>query len=118
MQRDIINDLTAWQNAPERKPLVLIGVRQCGKTYIIQEFGRTHFSKMYYFNLEKDELAASAFAYDYDVKRIVKELSGLAGLGEITPGEALLVLDEIQASPRAITALKYFSENLSKQQII
>lgn len=118
MYRSIMDDLLKWKDSSARKPLVITGVRQCGKTYVMQDFGKKHFDSVVYVNLEKNELAASVFDYDYDVKRIVAELETIIAAGKIIMGETLLILDEIQACPRAITSLKYFCEDMRELHVI
>ena len=110
MKREIINNLTEWKDSSRRKPLLLTGVRQCGKTHTLKEFGEKCFPNVCYINLEADNKYAAVFDYDYDVERIVNEIA-LISQTKIIEGETLLILDEIQETPRAITALKYFCEN-------
>ena len=116
MKRDITQELLAWKEQPNRKPLVLKGVRQCGKTYILKEFGREYYKDVAYFNFEETRSLSSLFEQDYDVKRIMFEL-GLFFGRTITPGNTLIILDEIQECPRAITALKYFCENAPEYHV-
>ncbi len=116
MERNIIESLKEWKNNPKRKPLILTGVRQCGKTYAVSQFGENEFSSFVYCNFEKDETLASIFAYDFDVRRIVEEISNI--VGKIEVGETLLFFDEIQTCPRAITALKYFCEDMRALHLI
>ena len=118
MYREIVKDLMKWRNSDKRKPLVITGMRQCGKTYVMQKFGKEAFESVVYINLEKNELAASIFEYDYDVHRIVNELSGFSEDGKIIPSKSLLIIDEIQACPRAITALKYFCEDMRELHVM
>lgn len=118
MERSIIKELRVWKDDENRKPLILTGVRQCGKTFIMREFAEAEFSDFLYVNLEKNELAASVFDYDYDVKRILRELCAVLGKSTIEPGKSLLILDEIQAAPRAVTAMKYFCEDMRELHII
>ncbi len=117
MQREIMNDLLAWKNRSRRKPLVLTGVRQCGKTYIVKKFAKEHFDSFAHINFEETEAAAAIFEYDFDVTRIITEIEFLTGQ-KIKDGETLLFFDEIQQCPRAITALKYFCENMPALHII
>ena len=116
MKRDITQELLAWKEQPNRKPLVLKGVRQCGKTYILKEFGREYYKDVAYFNFEETRSLSSLFEQDYDVKRILFELGLFLGR-TITPGNTLIILDEIQECPRAITALKYFCENAPEYHV-
>lgn len=116
MKREITQDLLAWKEQKNRKPLVLKGVRQCGKTYILKEFGREHYKDVAYFNFEETKSLISLFDQDYDFKRILFEL-GLFNGKTIQPEDTLVILDEIQECPRAITALKYFCENAAEYHI-
>ncbi|MBQ7540177.1 MAG: ATP-binding protein [Bacteroidaceae bacterium] len=111
MKRDLLNILVKWRNSQRRKPLLVTGVRQCGKTYTLKEFGHEYFDNVCYINLESSSNYTAIFDYDFDVQRIVGELELLEQC-KITPGKTLLILDEIQEVPRAITALKYFCENM------
>ena len=110
MKRDILDKLIEWKNSGRRKPLILSGVRQCGKTHTLSEFGEKYFKNVCYINFEADSKFVAVFDYDYDTERIVNEISLLRNC-KITDGETLLIFDEIQEAPRAITALKYFCEN-------
>ena len=116
MKRDITQELLAWKEQSNRKPLVLKGVRQCGKTYILKEFGREYYADVAYFNFEETRSLNSLFEQDFDVKRILFELGLFLGR-TITPGNTLIILDEIQECPRAITALKYFCENAPEYHV-
>lgn len=110
MERTIYQALVGWKDNPHRKPLVLQGVRQCGKTYTLKEFGRKEFEQCAYFNFEKDKNLADVFKYDYDTDRIMKEL-GYHTADKQPIGEGCLVIfDEVQECPEAITSLKYFLE--------
>ncbi len=117
MYRDIMNDLVRWKDSRRRKPLLLTGVRQCGKTYIVKEFGRQYFDDFVYINFEENEKLAAIFEYDLDVERIVKELE-VTLRARITIGHTLVFFDEIQAVPKAITSLKYFCENMKELHLI
>ncbi len=112
MRRTILKDLALWKDNPRRKPLVITGVRQCGKTYAMMEFGKAHFEDVAYINLERDPLAASVFELTLDPARIIASLSSISLNKPIVPGKTLLVLDEIQACPQALTSLKYFCEDM------
>ncbi|MDO4554968.1 MAG: AAA family ATPase [Lachnospiraceae bacterium] len=118
MERDIMNDLIDWKDAKDRKPLLLTGVRQCGKTYICKEFGERFFEDTAYFYFEGNKGLMSIFDYDFNVDRILDELGNLVRGKEIIPGKTLVIFDEIQACPNAITALKYFCENKRELHII
>ena len=117
MYREIINDLKKWKDKPRRKPLILTGVRQCGKTYIVDEFARSDFESYVYVNFESEETLSAIFDYDFDVNRIIKELERHFS-AKITPGKTLLFFDEIQECTRAITSLKYFCENMRDLHIV
>ncbi len=110
MEREITKQLLQWKDSRRRKPLLLTGVRQCGKTFVLKDFGKRFFRNTVYLNFEENEHLAGLFAYDFDVERILREIA-LTRKVSIVPGETLLILDEIQECPRAITALKYFCEN-------
>ncbi len=117
MHRDILNDLIKWKNKSSRKPLIVTGVRQCGKTYTLLEFANKNFKNYVYVNFEGTENLSAIFDYDFDVKRITSELSAYFKT-EIIPGETLLFFDEIQECPRAITSLKYFCENMRELHLV
>ena len=116
MKRHIIHQLIQWKNSPQRKPLLLTGVRQCGKTHILKELGNAQFEDMCYINFESNQNYAMIFDYDFNVERIIKEIELLQQC-KITAGKTLLIFDEIQEAPRAITALKYFCENMPQLHI-
>ena len=117
MYREIMSELERWKEKTRRKPLLLTGVRQCGKTYIINEFGKVSFEKVVRLNFEESEKAGAIFEYDFDVDRIISEIELHTG-DKIVPGRTLLFLDEIQNCPRAITSLKYFCENKKNLHVI
>lgn len=110
MKRKLMNELVCWKNNPRRKPLILNGARQVGKTWLLKEFGARHFESVAYVSLDNDAVARSYFDVDLDPRRIIASLSLQLNM-EIVPGKTLIILDEIQACPKAITALKYFCEN-------
>ena len=117
MYREIINDLKKWKDKSRRKPLILTGVRQCGKTYIVDEFARSNFESYVYVNFESEETLSAIFDYDFNVNRIIKELERHFKT-EIIPGKTLLFFDEIQECTRAITSLKYFCEQMRDLHIV
>ncbi len=117
MHREILNDLEKWKDKSRRKPLILTGVRQCGKTYIVNEFARKNFESYVYVNFESDETLAAIFDYDFDVDRIIKELEQHFKI-QIAPGKTLIFFDEIQECTRAITSLKYFCEKKRELHIV
>lgn len=117
MERTLISSLLEWKDKPDRKPLIIKGVRQSGKTYLMKDFGERHFQSVAYFNFEENDALKSIFDLNYDVKRILFEL-GLSRGSTITPGDTLLVFDEIQECGRAITSLKYFCENAPEYHVV
>lgn len=117
MKRLLINELVKWKNKNNRKPLILKGVRQCGKTYLLKAFGQEYYSSVAYFNFEENEKLRTVFEKDYDTSRIILEL-GLYSGQTIKPNETLVIFDEIQECGKAITALKYFCENASEYHIV
>lgn len=117
MYRDIIEDLKEWKDKTGRKPLLLTGVRQCGKTYIVEEFAKSNFRSYVRINFEESEKLSAIFDYDFDVRRIVSELE-IYCRTRIIPGETCVFFDEIQECPRAITSLKYFCENMRGLHLI
>lgn len=118
MERDIMKQLVAWKDSPDRKPLLVTGVRQCGKTYILKEFGNRYFEDTAYFYFEGNKGLASIFDYDLDPVRILRELGSIVRGQEIIPGKTLIIFDEIQACPNAVTSLKYFCENMEEIPIV
>lgn len=118
MERNVMGRLLEWKNRKKRKPLLLLGVRQCGKTYILKEFGNRYFKDVAYFYFEGNDALMSIFEYDLDVHRIVEELGRVVRHQAILPGKTLVIFDEIQASSRAITSLKYFCENMPELHIV
>ena len=117
MYREITKDLMKWKESIRRKPLLMTGVRQCGKIYIVKEFAKEHFNRFVYINFEAEEKLASIFDYDFDVNRILTEIERHTKT-KIIQGETLVFFDEIQECPRAITALKYFYENIPELHLV
>ena len=107
MKRQIENKLDAWRHKKRRKPLLLRGARQVGKTYIIRQFGRK-FQRYTEINFELTKDAADIFKADLKPDRIIRDLA-LLTKSKIVPGETLLFLDEIQEAPEAIKALRYLA---------
>ena len=117
MERLLFQELIAWKEKTNRKPLILKGVRQCGKTYLLKTFGRQCYADTAYFNFEETESLKTLFETDYDVNRILFEL-GLTLGRTIQRETTLIIFDEIQECGRAITALKYFCENAPEYHIV
>lgn len=109
MQRSIVSDLDRWKSRTDRKPLIVRGVRQCGKTWLLKDWGRKNFSDVAYFNFESAVDLSECFAGDLKPQRILTEL-GVYNGRKLLPQTTLIILDEIQFCPRALTALKYFYE--------
>ena len=110
MDRFLMNELIAWKNRPRRKPLILNGARQVGKTWLLKEFGKRHFDNVAYVNLDDNPSMREQFELGYDVPRIISAIQFDTGQA-VSEGGTLIILDEIQACPKALTSLKYFCEN-------
>ena len=117
MKRKIINILIAWKNSENRKPLIVNGARQIGKTYIINEFGNAEFSNLVYINLETNPVIRAIFEGNIEPSYLIQNLESHTGQ-HIIAGETLLFLDEIQASERALTSLKYFCEQAPQYHVV
>ena len=118
MKRKTLGKLLKWKEKKNRKPLLMTGVRQCGKTYIIKEFGKLEFEDTAYFNFDGNTGLKSVFDFDFNVNRIMDELANVVLGRKIVPGKTLVVFDEIQDCPRAIQSLKYFCENMPELHIV
>ena len=116
MKRYTINKLIQWKNDPNKKPLIIRGARQVGKTWLMKEFGKTQYKKTIYINFELENLMREHFSKDLNTKRIIEGLE--LEHSKIDPENTLIILDEIQECPRALTALKYFYENNPEYQIV
>lgn len=116
MKRNIIKELRNWQTSEIRKPLILYGARQVGKTYILREFGEKDFPRCHYVNFENDERLRSVFNDGISPRKIINELQFLLDCS-INKAEDLVIFDEIQQCPRALTSLKYFSEEMPELAI-
>ncbi len=117
MKRNITNDLIKWKEAPNRKPLVIHGARQVGKTYIIKKFGKQYYDNLIYVNFETNQELNSQISDSIDAKYVINKLELFYG-EKIIPGKTLIFFDEIQANERALTALKYFCEDAPEYHII
>ena len=118
MIRLAMKELVAWKNRSGRKPLLLTGVRQCGKTYLLKEFGATEFKHTAYFNFDGDDRLKSVFDHDFNIDRILFELETIILGKKISPEDTLVIFDEVQECPRAIHSLKYFCENKPEVHLI
>lgn len=117
MKRFIMDKLIAWKSSKSRKPLILKGARQVGKTYILKEFGKNNYEDIAYFNFDHDEGLADLFKSTKDPKRIIEQLI-LASGKKIVPGITLIFFDEIGECPNALNALKYFYEEANEYHIV
>lgn len=115
MERSIYSSLKKWKESPTRKPLILQGARQVGKTYILKEFGAREYSEVVYINCDDNNDMQNMFV-DYDVDRIIRSLSAISGVS-IKPSTTLLVLDEIQEVERGLASLKYFCEKAPEYHV-
>lgn len=109
ISRFLLQDLIKWRRSKNRKPLILNGVRQCGKTWLLREFGKQEFKSVLYLNFERDLRLPPLFASNLDPINIIQRLEAFTNT-KIVPEETLLIFDEIQTCPRALTSLKYFYE--------
>ncbi len=116
MKREKLAELIRWKNTNSRKPLIIRGARQVGKTWLMKEFGRLEYSQSVYVNFEKNKRLHSLFVDDFDIKRVIIALQAESGL--TIDSDTLIIFDEIQAAPEAITALKYFYEDAPDYHII
>ena len=117
MYRSAINALLQWKNKDNRKPLIIMGARQVGKTWLMKEFGRTNYDKVAYISFYNNKRMDEVFQNDFDVKRIIMNLNIEAGV-TITPGDTLIILDEIQDSPKVLESLKYFCEEAPQYHVV
>ena len=116
IERFLIQDLIRWKDSPRRKPLILNGVRQCGKTWLLKYFGQHYFEDFAYFNFEHSSEILSFFDGSYDPSKIITQLSAFANK-QILPQKTLVIFDEIQVCPRALVSLKYFCEDAPEYAI-
>lgn len=117
VKRLLMDELIKWKNDEGRMPLIVKGVRQCGKTYLLKEFGNKYYEDVAYFNFEGNQGLQQRFENDLDVKRIITEL-GILQNKRIMPKRTLIIFDEIQFCNRALTSLKYFCEELPEYHIV
>lgn len=117
LRRKAIQDLLRWKSDEDRKPLVLKGARQVGKTWLMKEFGKSCYDNFAYFNFDEEDELKSVFETNKNPKRIIELLSMISG-EKILPGKTLIILDEIQECPEALNALKYFKEKANEYHII
>lgn len=117
MRRNAMVELERWKDDADRKPLVLRGARQVGKTWLMKEFGQSRYKSFVYFNFDEEDELRSVFEANKNPRRIVELLSMIAG-EKILPGETLMIFDEIQECPEALNTLKYFREKANEYHVI
>lgn len=117
MLRHAMKELIEWKTRPDRKPLLLRGARQVGKTWLMREFGRLHFPKVAYINFDDNDRMSALFQGDLNIERLITAMQIEVGM-TITAGDTLLIFDEVQEVPRALTSLKYFNENAPEYAIV
>lgn len=117
MYRYAINDLIAWKNSSNHMPLIIKGARQVGKTWLMQEFGKTQYEKVAYISFDSNPRLDTLFRKDFNIKRLIDGLNIEVGFN-ITPKNTLIIFDEIQENPLALTSLKYFCENAPEYDIV
>lgn len=116
MYRYIINQLVEWKNSEDRKPLIVLGARQVGKTYSLLDFGKQHYKYVAYINCDNNEQVQSLFIQDYNMERVIFAIAAITGV-PVVPGETLIILDEIQELQKGVASLKYFCENAPEYHI-
>lgn len=109
--------LCKWKNSKDRKPLMLLGARQVGKTWIMRSFGEKEYKKVAYINCDDEPRMKNLFELDYDIDRILIAMQAITGI-RITPGDTLIIMDEIQEIPRGLHSLKYFCEKSPEYHVM
>lgn len=117
MKRNAILELVQWKNSPERKPMVLRGARQVGKTWLMKEFGQNYYDNYVYFNFDEEDELKSIFDTNKNPNRIIELLSMISD-EKIEPEKTLIIFDEIQECPEALNTLKYFKEKANEYHVI
>ena len=117
MERKIYKKLVEWKNSINRKPLILNGVRQCGKTYILKDFGKKEFKSIAYISCDQNSELQAVFNGGFNVNDIIRGISALTGV-DIIAGKTLIFLDEVQAFPKALESLKYFCEDAPNYHVV
>lgn len=117
MERKAMESLVQWKKSKRRKPLIIKGARQTGKTWLMKEFGKQYFKYTAYVNFDNNEYMKDVFDMDYNIERILMAVNIETGV-KIVPEETLIIFDEIQENPRAIASLKYFCENAPEYPVI
>jgi predicted AAA+ superfamily ATPase len=116
MYRTTLEELKKWKNAPNRKPLIVYGARQVGKTWLMQEFGRQNYKKVAYISCQDNPRMQQLFDEGFNIPRIIQSLRMESEID--IDQETLIILDEVQEAPKAITSLKYFYENAPQYHIM
>ena len=117
MYRNKIEELKKWKKSKNRKPLIIRGARQVGKTWLMKEFGKIYYEKCAYINFDDNTRMNKLFEDDFDINKIIQGLKIESGVN-IEPENTLIILDEIQETPKALKALKYLYENANEYHII
>ena len=117
MERELLGELKKWKNRKRRKPLIIKGARQVGKTWIMKEFGRLFFENVAYVNCDNNENVRNVFEMDYQISRIISALQ-VETHQRIEPDKTLIIFDEIQETPKALSCLKYFCEEAPEYAIV
>lgn len=116
MYRNIVNQLIEWKKSDERKPLIVLGARQVGKTYSLLDFGRQNYKHVAYINCDENEQAKNLFVQDYNMERVLFAIAAIAGV-PVVPGDTLIILDEIQELQKGLASLKYFCEDAPEYHV-
>ena len=117
MYREKIKELEEWKETSDRKPLIIKGARQVGKTWIMKEFGKNNYKNVAYINFDGNERMARLFEDDFNIDRIIQGLKLESNI-DIDSKNTLIIFDEVQEVPKALTSLKYFCENARQYHII
>lgn len=117
MKRFALDNLSAWKSKPDRKPLIIMGARQVGKTWLMKEFGRLEFEKVAYVSFYNNQRMANVFEVDYDIERILMAVNVETGM-TVTPGNTLIIFDEVQNAPKVLESLKYFCEEAPEYHVM
>lgn len=117
MKRETFKLLQEWKNREDRKPLILRGARQVGKTWLMKEFGAIAYKNVAYVNFENNQMMRSLFETDFSIDRILLAVEAITGI-KPDPDETLIIFDEIQEAPRGLTVLKYFCENAPQYHLM
>ena len=116
MYRGVVNQLIEWKESDDRKPLIVLGARQVGKTYSLLDFGKQHYKYVAYINCDENEQAKNLFVQDYNMERVLFAIAAIAGV-PVVPGDTLIILDEIQELQKGLASLKYFCENAPEYHV-